>query len=125
MRVIRHGISRTVILIGRWAIKVPSARGHTPGGPRGRLAGICHGVLANQSETVWSAFDDWQGRVAPVKHSWLLGLVNVYPRCESVDENADRDELRDELAMDPDPGDHKPDNYGLLNGQLVRVDYSM
>lgn len=119
MRVIRTGISRTVILVGRWAIKVPSARGHMPGGPRGRLAGFCHGILHNQSEAEWSSFEDWQGRVAPVLHSWLFGLINVYPRCLPAPADAEL------FEMDIDPGDIKRDNYGLLNGRLVRVDYSM
>jgi hypothetical protein len=119
VRVIRTGISRTVILIGRWAVKVPSARGHMPGGPRGRLAGFCHGILDNQSEATWSTFEPWHGRIAPVRRSWLLGIVNVYPRCTPPPTGVQP------FTMDVDPGDGKPDNFGILNGRLVRVDYSM
>lgn len=119
MQIIRTGISRTVILVGRYAVKVPSLRGHVTGGVRGRMAGFAHGMLHNQSEAIWHNYEDWAGRVAPVLHSWLGGLVNVYPRCEPAPENAELFELN------PSPGDIKPDNYGLLGGRLVRVDYSM
>jgi hypothetical protein len=119
MRIIRSGISRTVILVGRYAVKVPSFRGHMPGGIRGRMAGFAHGLLHNQSEAIWSGFEAWHGMVAPVLHSWLGGLVNVYPRCDPAPDGAEL------FEMDPDPGDVKRDNYGLLAGRLVRVDYSM
>ncbi len=121
----RTGASRTVFLIGRYAIKVPSLRGHLTGDGRGRLAGWCRGVLANQSEFTWHDYGGWRGRVAPVLRSWLLGVVQVYPRCEPFfgpDDQAGRERLP---LLDPDPGDIKVDNFGLLGGQLVRLDYEM
>lgn len=117
MHVIRTGITRTVILIGRYAIKVPSFRGHVHGDLRGRIAGFCHGIIANQTEYLWHDFDGWGGRVAPVLHSWAWGLIQIYPRCEPAPDDADLFEL------DPCPGDLKPDNFGVLDGRLVRVDY--
>lgn len=119
MRVIRTGISRTVILVGRYAVKVPSLRGHMHGGASGRLAGFAWGVIHNQSERVWHNFEGWDGRVAPVLHSWLAGVVQVYPRCEPAPEDAELFEL------DPNPGDMKRENFGVLDGRLVRLDYSM
>jgi hypothetical protein len=116
---VRRGISRTVLLVGRYAVKVPSLRGHCVGGVRGRMAGFAYGLLHNQSEATWHTFEGWDGKVAPVLHSWLGGLVNVYPRCGPPPEDAVLFEL------DPCPGDIKLDNYGVLNGVLVRVDYSM
>lgn len=125
MRIIRTGVSRTVILIGRYAVKVPSMRGHMTGDLRDRIAGFAYGLLHNQSEATWSSFEGWDGQVAPVLHSWLAGLVNIYPRCEPLD-LADDDEGRDSLPLlEPDPGDIKVGNYGLLDGKVVRLDYSM
>lgn len=121
MRVIRRGITRTVILVGCYAIKVPSLRTGSIGGPRGRLQSFAWGVLANHSEYEWSTYKPWQGRVAPVLRSWLFGLVQVYPRCAVLDEGS-RVELP---VLDPDPGDVKHDNYGWLGGRLVRLDYDM
>lgn len=114
-----RGITRTVFLTRRYAIKVPSLRGHVYGDARGRVEGFCHGVLANQSEYRWHTYEGWSGRVAPVLRSWLWGLIQVYPRCQPAPDGAEL------FLLDPCPGDVKPDNYGLLNGQLVRVDYDM
>jgi hypothetical protein len=119
MPTIRRGVTRTVILTRHHAIKVPTLRGVYPHGPRGILAGIARGLLANQSEYTWYSYESWSGKVAPVLHSWLGGFVQVYPRCQ---------ELPDEAllpVLDPCPGDIKPDNFGLLNGRIVRIDYDM
>lgn len=123
LRVVRSGITRTVILIGPWAIKVPTGRGtglHAPT-PRGRVAGVCRGLLANQSEQTWHRFEPWSGMVAPVIRSWLFGLVQVYPRCVPL-ADGDRGPLP---RLDPCPGDVKPDNFGRWRGRVVRLDYDM
>ncbi len=125
MRIIRTGVTRTVILIGAYAVKVPSLRGVHPGGPRGRLAGVARGLLANISEHIWHDYEPWRGHVAPVLHSWLFGLVQVYPRCQPLDLDDD-DAGRAQLPeLDPDPGDLKVANFGLLDGRIVRLDYEM
>lgn len=46
----------------------------------------------------------------------------MYPRCQPVPANIPDELLPD---LDPDPGDHKVDNYGLLAGRIVRLDYDM
>lgn len=114
---VRSGVTRTVILIGRYAIKVPTLRGGIHPGFRGRMEGFAAGYLANLSEARWSGFADWQGRIAPVLHSWLGGLIQIYPRCDPLPLNVELP------LLDPDPGDVKPDNYGVLDGVIVRVDY--
>lgn len=123
MEIIRTGVTRTVIVVGRWAVKVPTGRGVgvRPRTMRGRLAGVCRGVLANQAEHTWHSYQPWVGRVAPVLHSWLAGLVQVYPRCELL-ADGDRGPLP---RLDPCPGDVKPDNYGRWRGRVVRLDYDM
>lgn len=114
---VRRGVTRTVFLVGRWAIKVPSLRGDSQGN---RLGSFCWGVLANLNERTWSSYEGWAGQVAPVRVS-LWGLVQIYPRCAPVSRG-----WREGLAvMDPDPGDHKADNYGVLDGRVVRVDYDI
>lgn len=125
--IVRRGITRTVILTRRHAIKVPSFRGHCTGKLRGRLHGFAAGILANQSEADWHAFEAWGGGVAPVLKSWLGGLINVYPRCEPLPVDVLGEYFGDEPlpVLDPDPGDDKPDNYGLLGGRIVRIDYDM
>lgn len=119
MKVIRSGVTRTVILVGRWAVKVPSLRGGSTGG---WLHSFCQGILANQSERAWHDFEGWDGLVAPVLHSWLGGIVQVYPRCEPI-EDVDDYWAHAQPEMIPDPGDRKACNYGRLDGRVVRVDY--
>jgi hypothetical protein len=122
VKIIRRGVTRTVFLVGRWAVKVPSLRGGMYGKGH-RLASFCQGVLSNQSERQWHDYEGWAGQVAPVLHSWLGGIVQVYPRCEPV--GGDDYWAREQPDMDPDPGDRKAENYGMLAGRLVRVDYDM
>jgi hypothetical protein len=57
-----------------------------------------------------------------VLRSWLGGIVQVYPRCEPLAENVDDAALP---VLDPEPGDRKADNFGLLDGRVVRLDYAM
>lgn len=113
---IRRGVTRTVFLTRRYAIKVPALRRWLIGGA---LAGFCRGVLSNLSELEWHDADDFRGRVAPVLHSWLSGMIQVYPRCAPVP--ADWNGPYPETS--PRIGDEKPANVGILDGRIVWVDY--
>jgi hypothetical protein len=131
--VVRSGITRTVILTHRYAIKVPSLRRHGDGFA-GLLWSISRGILANQSETQWwrNSPAENRGTLCPVLHSWLGGIINIYPRCALY-----RCTPEQELMMFarewspiieaefPAPGDNKPDNFGWHDGRLVRIDYDM
>lgn len=115
---VHRGITRTVLLVGRWAVKVPSLRSYNDG-VAGVLWSISHGVQANLSERTWSGSD---AGYCPVLWS-LAGLVNVYPRCAPVDPAAVID--YDAVAEWNCPTDRKPENLGWLDGRLVWVDYDM
>lgn len=129
---VRRGITRTVILTPRYAIKMPSLRSYHNG-----LAGlwwsISRGVLANIGEAEWwhNAVPEQRQYLCPVLHSWLGGIINIYPRCAPYEvdyETQERMFQRDWLPipeLDPQPGDTKADNYGWLNGRLVVLDYDM
>lgn len=115
---IKRGVSRTVILTRRWAIKVPSFRRSVTGGGLGsRLRSFAWGVAANHQEL------DWRGQpgFCPIKASWL-GIVQIYPRCDEVDHKPTKKEFRAITGMGF-PSDYKRENVGLLDGQLVWVDY--
>lgn len=116
MRVNRRGITRTVLLTKRHAIKFPSLRGGSRG-PRAFLWSLTSGIQANLSEWEWSGMPG----TCPVKFS-AWGLVNVYPRCEPVADGTevDYDSIGFNYATD-----RKPDNVGYLDGRLVWVDYDM
>lgn len=115
---VRHGITRTVYVTRRYAIKVPSLRGGSSGS---WVESFCWGILANRSERQWHTYEGWSGQIAPVLWSALGGLVQVYPRCDPLPDGA-----RGPLPrLDPCPGDVKPDNFGVLAGRVVRLDYDM
>lgn len=111
---IHRGTTRTVLLAGRWAIKVP--RLTLSGRPLSWT--VAHGVLANLSERDLTAAG--ATGIAPVLWS-LAGLVQVYPRCAPAPY-----EPRDYTAIaDPAvPVDPRPHNVGLLAGELVWLDYA-
>lgn len=119
--IVRRGITRTVVLTRRYAIKLPSLRSYGQG-LEGRLWSIARGLLANQSEKEWAGYEANRGLVCPVLRSWLGGLTQVYPRCAPLrGDEAEADLPR----LDPNPGDDKPTNFGWLNGRIVRIDYDM
>jgi hypothetical protein len=113
---VHRGITRTVLVTGRWAVKFPSFRayGH---GLRGVLWSVTRGIQANLSELAWS---DSPG-VCPVRWS-LAGLVNVYPRADRVPDGAHID--WDAIGF-LGPADRKEPNVGRLAGRLVMIDYDM
>lgn len=113
MVTVRHGVTRTVFLVGRYAIKVPTLRYG--------LDAWAWGIVSNGSEREWHTFSGWKGKVAPVLRSWLGGLIQVYPRCERFDEDTMEYPVFEDFA----PGDKKADNYGVLNGTVVCLDYAV
>lgn len=118
-----YGICRTVYLVGPWAIKTPRLRlprtreGVKMTRQRERSWAISRALQANLSEQQWSG----SSGVTPVLHSWLGGLVNVYPRCAPWPDGPEPD--YDSIGDGWLPRDRKPENIGLLDGQPVWLDY--
>lgn len=77
---------------------------------------ITRAVQANLSEAQWSSVEG----VAPVLWT-LLGLVNVYPRCEPWPDGPPPE--YDSIGVGWLPRDRKPQNVGLLAGVPVWLDY--
>lgn len=120
----RYGICRTVFLIGPYAVKVPRWRlprnrdGIKMTRQRERVWAWSRAVQANLSEQQWSNVTG----VAPVLHSWLGGIVNVYPRCEPWPTDGPEPDY-DAIGVSWMPRDRKPENIGLLDGTPVWLDY--
>jgi hypothetical protein len=114
---VKRGVTRTVYLIGRWAIKVPSLR-VGKWGLRKAIHQAALGIAANNTELEWSGVVG----VAPVRAS-LFGVVQVYDRCLPVC-SFDGDYS---VVCDVRPVatfDCKPQNLGVLSGRVVWVDYA-
>lgn len=113
---VHRGITRTVLVVGRWAVKFPSLRAYDRGA-RGVLWSVTRGIQANLSELEWSGSPG----VCPVRWS-LAGVVNVYPRADRLPDGAHIDWDRIGFLG---PVDRKEPNVGRLNGQPVMIDFDM
>ena len=105
---IKTGVTRIVLLVNKFAIKLPSFRN----GWRCFLQGI----LANEQERVWSAglIDD---RLCPVIISSRFGFWLAMRRADEITELPPRENFNGL------PLDYKLSNFGLLDGRIVLVDY--
>lgn len=112
---IKHGATRTVILIRGWAVKIP-----TPYGWRNFL----HGLLANHQERLFSKAK-WP-ELCPVIWSLPLALIICMRRAAPLDmvefESFDFDSFvkREYYSV---PVENKLDSFGRLEGRIVAVDY--
>jgi len=103
-----HGITRSVFLTRRWAIKIPTFRSWSL---------FLHGLLANMQEAFWwSATHD--SRLCPVRFSVPGGFLVIMERANPVENENIPYEEYEGLPLDP-----KPTNFGMLRGKLVLLDY--
>lgn len=126
MKILWHGgVTRTVVLTRRWAIKLPCL-----------VYGwrmFLYGFLANMQEVAWSGCDE---RLCPVRFSLPGGALIVMPRCERLTDEEFVSEVLPEWGQVLDgetgaplpysldlPVEMKSCSFGRLNGRLVAVDY--
>jgi len=100
------GQTRMVMLLGRWALKIP----HLSNGWKFFLLGM----LANENERLWSGYDE---RLCPVLWCTPFGLLLCMRRAEPW--------MSDEPPEMPGLPflDLQPTNFGTLNGKAVSIDY--
>ncbi len=109
---VHRGITRTVWLVGRWAIKFPSMR----------YAGtfFLKGCLANLEEAWhWNDMKDKREVMAPVRWCGWFGLFLVMDRAEPLDGKLWTWPIGIHGSMDC-----KPENLGWINGKTVWIDYA-
>lgn len=115
MTINRRGASRTVFLVGRWAIKVPT--------PRVAWRHFLLGWLGNLNELGW-----WRGgrdpRLCPVVASFVGGLVIVMQRATPIcSRRGCPDDAHDLPRWNDLPCERKLDSFGYVDGRIVAVDY--
>lgn len=112
MNIVRTGITREVIITNKYAIKIPKI-----------AYGLKHFLLgwgANINENfLWQA-SEYDIRLCPVKRKLLFGLVLIMHRVDKVCETEEEVNYRQFKDF---PGDSKPDNFGVLKGRIVKLDY--
>jgi len=117
MKLITHGITRIVILTDKYAIKFPK-----PCVWRHFLRGL---LCSMEERLIWeiaciedSLLADCKEHLCPVVWCSWGGWIIVMRKCEPAPDDWKKIDLLDKLC-----GDHKIDNYGVLDGKLVMFDY--
>jgi len=107
-----NGTTRLVILIGKWAIKIPQIKYSW------KL--FLNGLLANMQEVEFSTLKD--DRVCPILFYVSGGWVVVMPKCDIISEedflNLDIDKFHPTI-----PVENKRNSFGYYNGNIVAIDY--
>lgn len=119
MKLIKHGVSRWVFLIGSVAIKFPSLSSWRQ---------FLLGLLANMREAEWSCCDD---RFCPIVFKITGGFAVVMKRAETLTDIEFDGFDYDRFVCDPTRElnivnlvERKSDSFGRLkNGKIVAVDY--
>ena len=120
MEINRQGVTRIVLLIGNYAIKIPNftcQHNH-----------FLQGCYANWSERQLSINaklfpdeDKLQGKFAPSYFCSWFGLIQIQARCEPC-----KNDLSDAQIKEYEPlcgTDFKKENFGYYNNKLVCLDY--
>lgn len=112
-----QGITRTVFLTKRYALKVPCCR---YGWSKFLL-----GLLANMQERTWGRCG--LDGICPVLWADPLGFLVIMPRCEplSAEQEMSASEYRTFVERDGYiiPAENKPDSFGIYRGEIVAIDY--
>lgn len=114
----RQGVTRLVLLIGKYAIKIPNfTYSHQ---------NFLSGCLANHNERLFCK--QYKGmpqldKVAYTYYSSLFGLLNIQRRAEIVpfDISSDRS-IRESFRGVCH--DFKNENFGFINDKIVCIDYA-
>ena len=114
--VIKKGATRWVIVCPKRAYKIPSLYSWKH---------FLQGLLANIQEAQWSGFDK---RLCPVIFKLPLGFLVVMPTVEPI-KTEDwylPDDMYEALVNHEDyilPVENKTNSFGILNGEIVAIDY--
>lgn len=118
MLIERRGCTRIVIIINRWAIKIPNFTYSINHFLKGWVANI-HEIDTWKAVTCKGSNEKIKYLLCPVISSYLWGFIIVMPKVIIVED----DGFIPHKELLKICGDHKPDNYGWYKGRLVCIDY--
>lgn len=121
---IERGTTRTVFLVGGYAIKIARIWHKLP---QHRWKMFLRGMLANMDEYFCYKFSpiDKKKKLCPVKFISPLGLILVMKRAEKCSEEEFNKEAKNFFhSFAGLPLDAKIENFGIINGELVLIDYA-
>jgi hypothetical protein len=110
---IKIGSSRAVIIINKWAIKIPINK--------------CGIEQSNNEKLLWDKYKKWP--LNPIIKSF--GPIIIFPKTTPLERDVDikpiikeTESLINELIFER--GDlHRKENWGLLNDQIILIDYGL
>ncbi len=119
IKIVTTGVTRLVFLVGDYAIKVPKPViwNH-----------FLRGLIANMEEKlIWyivnipeTLISDTKEFLCPIVWASWGGWIIIMKRTEPVDpETWQPITLLEKVCRD-----HKPQNYGMLDGRMVMIDYA-
>ena len=115
MEFMKNGTTRTVFLISKYAVKIPSFFSWKM---------FLHGLLANMQEASFSK-TKWP-ELCPVLFELPGGFLIVQKRAEPIDAEEYYSLSFYELTIRKDyivPAEDKPNSWGKINGKIVAIDY--
>lgn len=119
-RFVKPGATRWTILVGRYAVKIPSLYSYR---------NFLNGLLGNDQERTFYQIKDWQHKLCPVLWCSWGCFVLIMPRArilETSDEKCCAVYLEKFIKINDDfeiPAEIKQDSFGYLGDRLVAVDY--
>lgn len=115
MKISQKGTTRITILIGPYAIKIPTYIEH-------RL--FLKGCVANYDERSYSKhfknFPKYYNKIAPTIYCSWFGLLSIQLRTQELNRHLTKREIKRFRTL---TSDLKKENFGYLNGRLVCFDY--
>lgn len=121
---IKRGITRWVLLIGKYALKMP--RIHTKREHWGcSWVNFLRGLMANMNENQFSGleFDVLCPVVFYIPGGFLTVMLRASPLTDDQWKTLDVKDLLFNGDVSPDLVEYKRDSFGVLNGRIVAVDY--
>ncbi len=117
VQLLRSGSTRWVLLVGRFAFKIPSLHS---------WKNFLWGLLANMQEVEFSKCKDMRHKLCPVKFHLPLGLLVVMPKVRILFKDELPKEALEKFCIEENfiiPAELKYDSFGYFKGKLVAVDY--
>lgn len=117
MRMKTNGVTRIVILIGDYAIKIPNFT-------------YCHQHFLNGGYANWlercytkrfKCIDEYYSKISPTIFCSWFGLIAIQKRVKELNRHLTKEEVK---YFKNQTADIKEQNFGYLNGKLVCIDYT-
>lgn len=119
MKILNNGSTRIVILVGKYAIKIPRFFIEPDNKFYGKLVNFLFGWVSNRKEYLLSK-NQINDDLLPVKKSFLWSMIIIMDKAEPIT----REEFFNLNQEDFNFGhEHKLDSYGKVNNKIYVIDY--